>query len=267
MEIFQVVILAVVQGLTEFLPVSSSAHLILVPIFSGWSDQGIAFDIAIHVGSLIAVIVYFNRELRVMLHDWAESLWTRRSTVNSRLTWAVILGTIPVGLAGLTFKSLIASEMRSPLIMASGLIGFGILLSWSDWRHSGSRSECEMTWKDVFVIGCAQAFALIPGTSRSGITMTAALIMGFNRESATRFSFLLSIPVIMLAGGLEVISLIRNEISVPWDTIVIGTTLAAISAYACIHYFLAFIKRIGMQPFVIYRLLLGTALLYVFWPR
>lgn len=189
MDLIQVVVLAVVQGITEFLPISSSAHLILVPIFSSWADQGLAFDIATHLGTLVAVILYFRRELHAMSREWIESLLTKRSTANSRLTWAVLLGTIPVGLAGITFKGLIESDMRSPLILAGGLIFFGVLLGWADWRHAGKRSENQMTWKDVLVIGCAQALALIPGTSRSGITMTAALMMGFSRESATRFSF------------------------------------------------------------------------------
>ncbi|MFW7378106.1 MAG: undecaprenyl-diphosphate phosphatase [Oligoflexus sp.] len=266
MELVQIIVLALVQGLTEFLPVSSSAHLILVPVFSNWSDQGLAFDIAIHVGTLLAVILYFNREIIGMAQDWVQSIFIRRSTENSRLAWAILLGTIPVGIAGLTFKSFIESEMRSPLIMSAGMIGFGILLGWADWKKKGYRTIQEINWKDILIIGCAQALALFPGTSRSGITITAALMLGLNRESSARFSFLLSIPVILLAGGLEVFSLARSEFPVAWSELAIGTVAAAISAYVCIYYFMAIINRIGMMPFVIYRFVLGMLILFLFWP-
>ncbi|WLD57663.1 undecaprenyl-diphosphate phosphatase [Salinispirillum sp. LH 10-3-1] len=264
MDWLQVVILGLIQGLTEFLPVSSSAHLILVPVLTDWEDQGLAFDVALHLGSLSAVILYFRQDLLKMMVAWTRSVTHRELNADGKLAWAVILGTIPVGLAGLVFKDAIETHLRSPIILAVSLIVFGVLLGWADWRQRGTRSEHQMTWKDVAWIGFAQALALIPGTSRSGITMTAALLVGMSREGAARFSFLLSIPVIALAGMLEVWGLIRAPEAISWSAMFWGTVISGVSAYACIHYFLAFIKRIGMQPFVIYRVVLGALLLVVF---
>ncbi|MDR5903950.1 undecaprenyl-diphosphate phosphatase [Franzmannia qiaohouensis] len=265
MDWLQVVVLSLVQGLTEFLPISSSAHLILVPVLTPWEDQGLAFDVALHIGSLAAVIVYFRHELRRMTLSWVASCRGQGSDEDGRLAWWVIVATIPVGLIGLVFKETIELELRSPLILAISLIGFGLLLGYADWRKHGTRSEYQLSLKDALLIGGAQALALIPGTSRSGITITAALLLGMNREAAARFSFLMSIPVIVLAGGLEVVGLIREPEDVAWTAMIVGTLLSGISAYLCIHYFLVFIKRIGMQPFVIYRIIFGLWLLWFFW--
>ena len=265
MDWLQVVVLALLQGLTEFLPVSSSAHLILVPALTGWPDQGLAFDVALHFGSLFAVLLYFRRDLINMTASWGKSVATRQCDDDARLAWGVIFATIPVGLAGLAFKDQIELYLRSPFYLAMGLVFFGLLLGWADWRHRGDRSESQMTWKDVLIIGCAQALALIPGTSRAGITITAALFLGLNREAASRFSFLLSIPVILLACLLKTRDLIEEQVPVDWFAMGLGVLVSAVSAFLCIHYFLVFIKRIGMQPFVIYRILLGIALLAVFY--
>ena len=259
----QIVVLALVQGLTEFLPISSSAHLILVPILSDWPDQGLAFDVAVHVGTLTAVMLYFRNEVYNMTIDWFKSVARRQQTGDSRLAWAVILGTIPVGLAGLLLNDFVDSQLRSPLVIAWATIGFGLLLWFADVRGVRQRDEHSLSFKDILIIGCAQALALIPGTSRSGITMTAALILGLTREAAARFSFLLSIPAILMAGGYKTLQLIKTG-DVQWTAIIIGTLLSAITAYACIHVFLKLLERMGMMPFVIYRLVLGVVLLYVF---
>lgn len=264
MEWLQVIVLAVVQGLTEFLPISSSAHLILVPVLTDWDDQGLAFDVALHLGSLVAVVAYFRHELVAMTMSWFQSLSSRQLNADSRLAWAVLLGTIPVGLAGITFRNEVAELTRSPVILATGLILFGLLLGWADWRRRGTRSEHQMNWKDVAVIAFAQALALIPGTSRSGITITAALMMGLSREGAARFSFLLSIPVIVLACALEIFGLLRSPEPVYWSAVIAGVLISGVSAYLCIHWFLAFIRRIGMLPFVAYRIILGVFLLWIF---
>lgn len=268
MDLLQQVVLAVLQGLTEFLPISSAAHLILVPLMTGWPDQGLSFDLAVHLGSLAAVVLYFRRAIGGVIVATLGSLVSRDGGAEARLGWAVLFATIPVGLAGLAFKELVESTLRTPevgaLVIAAALIGFGLLLGWVDWRHTGSRDEYDLTWKDVVVIGCAQALALIPGTSRSGITITAALFMGFSREGAARFSFLLSIPVIVLAGGLQAVDAVRQPAAIDWGVMATGTVLSAVSAYLCIHYFLVFIQRIGMQPFVIYRVILGLILLGLF---
>jgi undecaprenyl-diphosphatase len=264
MDWLQVIVLAVIQGITEFLPVSSSAHLILVPVFTDWDDQGLAFDVALHLGSLAAVVLYFRRQLLAMTASWCASIVGRGMDGEARLAWWVILGTLPVGLAGLAFHDWVAEAMRSPLILAGGLIVFGLALGVADWRHRGGRSEYQLGWREVLLIGGAQALALIPGTSRSGITITAALLLGMSREGAARFSFLLSIPVIVLASGLEILGLVADPEPIDWPAMVAGVILSAGSAYLCIHLFLVAIRRIGMQPFVVYRLLLGLWLLWLF---
>ena len=264
MELFHIIVLALLQGLTEFLPISSSAHLILAPRLLGWPDQGLAFDVAVHVGTLTAVVLYFRKELRSMVRDWLCSLAGHGQTPDSRLAWAVGLGTIPVGIAGVLFAHVIETQLRSPLVIAATTLVFGLLLWWADVQGRRVRDEHSIGWRDVLVIGVAQAIALIPGTSRSGITMTAGLMMGLTREAAARFSFLLSIPVIILAGGLETRKLFAAAAPPDWQALAWGTLLSALSAYLCIHYFLKLLNRMGMWPFAVYRLGLGAFLLLVF---
>ena len=264
MELLQIVLLALLQGLTEFLPISSSAHLILFPKLSGFADQGLAFDVAVHVGTLAAVVWYFRRDLKTMSRDWFASIARREKVGDSNLMWAVGFGTIPVGLAGLLFKDVIETSLREPLVIAVTTILFGLLLWWADRQGRRVRSEHTIGWRDVVVIGVAQAIALIPGTSRSGITMTAGLMMGLTRAAAARFSFLLSIPVIVLAGGLNALELMHAEAAVDLSALVLGSVVSAISAYFCIHLFLKLLERIGMFPFVAYRMLLGAVLLGIY---
>lgn len=264
MDLLQIISLAVLQGLTEFLPISSSAHLILVPIITGWQDQGLAFDVAVHVGTLSAVIIYFRHTLATISYDWMRSVQQRKKVGDSNLAWAVLFGTIPVGLAGLLLGDYIETALRSPLVIAITTILFGLLLGWADWQGKRQRTEHQLTWKDVLIVGIAQAIALIPGTSRSGITMTAGLILGLNRQAAAHFSFLLSVPVIILAGGLKTIELIESGVNTDWIALFIGAAISAVSAYICIHLFLKLLERMGMLPFVIYRLLLGAILFWLF---
>lgn len=262
---FQILILSLVQGITEFLPVSSSAHLILVPKFFGWPDQSLAFDIAVHVGTLVAVLSYFRIELKQMVTDFARSLIGQAWTHNSKLFWFIGFTTIPVGLAGLLGKHFIETHLRSPWVIACTTILFGIVLWIADKIGKQSRNEDSLHWKDVVAIGCGQALSLIPGTSRSGITLTAGLVMGLTREAAARFSFLLSIPVILLAGGLETVTLINSDAPVDWIALGAGAVLSAISGYACIHYFLKLLNTTGILPFVFYRIILGLGLLWFFY--
>jgi undecaprenyl-diphosphatase len=264
MDWLQVVVLAVVQGISEFLPVSSSAHLILVPVLTEWQDQGLAFDVALHLGSLSAVILYFRHEIWQMICSSLAALRGKGINDDARLAFWVMLATIPVGIIGLMLHDVISHYMRSTLIIGFSLIGFGLLLGYADWQKRGTRSEYQLNLKDVLIIGGAQALALIPGTSRSGITITAALMVGMSREGASRFSFLLSIPVIILAGGLEALGLMNASQPIDWSAMLVGTLLSGISAYLCIHYFLVIIKKLGMQPFVIYRVLFGAWLLWFF---
>lgn len=260
MDIIQILVLALVQGLTEFLPISSSAHLILVPLITGWQDQGLAFDVAVHVGTLTAVVLYFRKEIGVMFLAWVASLKGKHSE-DSRLAWGVLIGTVPVGITGLLFKDYIAGNLRTELVIAITTILFGMLLWYADWSGKRNRDEHTLTWKDIIIIGCAQAVALIPGTSRSGITITAGLMLGLTAQAAARFSFLLSIPVIVLAGGMETLDYLEVANAGDVNDLVYGALISAFSAYLCIHYFLKLLERMNMTPFVIYRLLLGFILL------
>lgn len=264
MDFLHIIVLAIVQGVTEFLPVSSSAHLILVPILTDWPDQGLAFDVAVHVGTLSAVVLYFRQQLMDMAKAWFGSLTGKGFNEDAKLAWAVLFGTIPVGLAGLLFKDFIEGSLRTQFVIATATLVFALLLWWADARGRGERSEYRIGWKDVLVIGVAQAFALIPGTSRSGVTMTAALMMGLSRQASARFSFLLSIPVIVLAGGLETKDYLQHANIGDMQPLLIGALLSGVSAYFCIHYFLKLLERIGMMPFVIYRILLALVLYLVF---
>lgn len=264
MDMIQIVTLALIQGLTEFLPVSSSAHLILPAQLLGWPDQGLAFDVAVHLGTLSAVMLYFRQDIYLLVRDWLGSLVGRGTTQYSRMAWYVALATVPAVLFGLILKkSGLDESLRSvTVIMATTLI-FGALLGLAD--HLGKRRMGieKMTLSRALVIGFSQMLALIPGTSRSGITMTAALMLGFNREAAARFSFLLSIPVIMGAGLLLTLDLVKSPQPVDWGILAGGALLSGVSAMLCIHLFLGVINRMGLMPFVVYRLGLGVALLFM----
>jgi len=265
MDSLQIIVLAIVQGLTEFLPISSSAHLILVPVILNWPDQGLLFDVSMHVGSLAAIIFYFRHELIVMTGAWFGSVFKQQHNQDSRLAWWVIIGTIPAVIAGLLFKDVIETQLRSPLVIAWATIGFGILLGVADKVDRRLRDEHTLSLKDTIIVGCFQALALIPGTSRSGITITAGLFLGLTRDAAARFSFLLSIPIIIASGIFKTKDLIEAQVPVDLSLLIMAVGLSAVSAWLCIKLFLSLINRIGMMPFVIYRLVLGTGLLYLFW--
>ncbi|MCO4321198.1 undecaprenyl-diphosphate phosphatase [Aliidiomarina quisquiliarum] len=265
MDYITAIILALVQGFTEFLPVSSQAHLVLAGEWFGEVYQGLDFDVILHAGSLVAVVYYFRKEIFTMLRDWAGSLAGKGTTKDSKLGWWVIIGTLPAGILGIVFKDLAENEFRSLWIMGGSLIVFGLLLGLADFKGRGNRDEYSLSLKDVLIIGFAQALALVPGTSRSGITMTAALFLGMSREAAARFSFLLSVPIIAAASLLYTIEVLRNGTTAGWGELAVGFVVSALSTYACIHYFLAFIKRVGMQPFVLYRVILGLLILSVVW--
>jgi undecaprenyl-diphosphatase len=261
----EAVVLALVQGLTEFLPISSSAHLILAPRFFGWADQGLAFDVAVHLGTLAAVLIYFRAELSAIFRAWLGSLLRRRTNEDdARLGWSLLLATVPIGLAGLLFHDFVENTLRSPLIIAGATGIFGVLLGLADRRGGTGRNEFTVTFGIAILIGLAQALALIPGTSRAGITITAGLALGLSREAAARFSFLLAVPVIALAAMLEFGQLLQQPAPVPWGILALAAFVAGLSAYACIAWFLRLLKRVSMWPFAIYRVLLAGVLLVVF---
>ncbi|MCB1756346.1 MAG: undecaprenyl-diphosphate phosphatase [Gammaproteobacteria bacterium] len=265
MDLLHVVWLALLQGLTEFLPISSSAHLILAPRLLGWPDQGIAFDVAVHLGTLIAVVTYFRHHIVAMFKAWLNSLLGKGMSQPALMAWGIVIATIPAGLAGLLFKDIIETELRSPVMIGLASIFFGLILWWVDLVARQQRHDKDFGWKDFILVGLAQALALIPGTSRSGITMTAGLMLGFTRDAAARFSFLMSIPIIVASGLGVTKELFETSETIDYTAMGLGVFIAAVSAFICIHYFLAFIQKIGMLPFVIYRVLLGVMLLVLFW--
>jgi len=258
---FEAVILALVQGFTEFLPISSSAHLILPSQVLGWNDQGLAFDVAVHVGTLLAIVIYFRQEVIKLSGAWFMSVAGREQSQDSRLAWLIILSTIPAGLCGFLFNDFIGENLRSTAVIATTTLVFGLLLFVSDHKGSRSLQIQNIDIKAALIIGLSQALALIPGTSRSGITMTAALLLGYTRDAAARYSFLLSIPLIAAAGMLKGKELFETGSDNDWFLVIVGTVVAFLSAYTCIHLFLKFLEKIGFTPFVIYRLLLGFVLL------
>ena len=262
MDIFQTIILGLIQGLTEFLPISSSAHLMLIPKLSGMKDQGLAYDVVLHFGTLCAIVYYYRCSLLSMSKSFFNSLQTRRLEGDAGLAWAVLLGTIPVGLAGIIFKNDISINLRSVEVIAFATIFFGLLLGFSDWLHSRmDRARDVIQASDVLIVGCFQALALIPGTSRSGITITAALLVGLSRQMSIKFSFLLAIPVITLATLAKMFDLANESAEVDWLMLILGFFISAITAYATVVFFIRLVDRIGFLPFVIYRILLGALLL------
>jgi len=263
MGLIEIIVLAILQGLTEFLPISSSAHLILPSQMFGWDDQGLAFDVAVHAGSLFAVVLYFRNEVSAMTVSWVKS-FSGHKDKESNLAWLIILGVIPAGLIGFVLDDFIEGNLRSSAVIATTTIIFGLLLWYADATAKQNTDEYQVTVKKVLIIGFAQVLALIPGTSRSGITITAGLMVGLTRQAAARFSFLLSIPLILAAGGYQTLKLAQQTMPVDWAAIGLGTLLSFVSAYACIHYFLILVEKIGMLPFVIYRLLLGAILIFFF---
>ncbi|PIE82660.1 MAG: undecaprenyl-diphosphatase [Cardiobacteriales bacterium] len=267
MSIFEAIILAFVQGITEFLPISSSAHLILVPKLLGWADQGLAFDVIVHVGTLTAVIVYFRQDLWQIIRHWVRQFVLNRPADPqgyARLGNLIIVATIPTGLLGLLLNHYVDTYLRSPLIIAVATLVFGLLLGTADYYGRRYKPITRLSIVHALLFGLAQAVAIIPGTSRSGITLTMGLMLGYTRETAARFSFLISIPIILLAGGLKTLELIRSDLPVPVMPMLVGFIVSALAAYACIALFLRFLTRVGMMPYVIYRILLATVLVVVF---
>ncbi|WP_372881188.1 undecaprenyl-diphosphate phosphatase [Psychromonas sp.] len=263
MSTLEVVVLALIQGLTEFLPISSSAHLILPSQLLGWQDQGLAFDLILNIGTLSAVLIYFRSEVANMSKAWLTSISTKQQTQDSRLAWWIIWATVPAALVGFFGKSLVETYLRSGYVIAVTTVVFGLLLWWADATAKQVKTEYQTGLKRAVFIGLAQVLALIPGTSRSGITITAGLMLGLTRNAAARFSFLMSIPIIAMASGYDLLKFILSDQYVDWGTLFLGAGLSFASAILCIHGFLILLNKVGMMPFVIYRLLLGCFLFYV----
>ena len=257
MDPVQVFVLAVLQGLVEFLPISSSGHLIVVPALLGWPDQGLGFDIAVHVGTLAAVVIYFRREIV----DLALALF-HSDRREFRLAWSLIVATVPLVLAGLLFGDYVSRALRSPAVIAGTTAGFGVVLWLADRYGRHGRDEHDLSWVQALLIGLGQALALVPGTSRSGITMTMGLALGLSRTAAARFSFLLAVPAIAAAGSWEVVEFASVPMPVPWATLAVAAAIAGVTAFLVIATFLRLIERMGMLVFAVYRVLLAGVIAY-----
>ena len=279
MTLLHVFVLALIQGLTEFLPVSSSAHLIFPSHLLGWEDQGLAFDVAVHVGTLLAVVLYYLADIVKISTFTIEAVVKRKVSPIAKIGFCVIIGTLPVVIVGGLFEKTISTVIRDSIdVIAYATIGFGLLLGLASyvnrrivWRNidnvQGARADSlrGLTYVQALVIGFAQAIAIIPGTSRSGITMTAGLFLGLKAEAAARFSFLLSIPVILASGLFEILKLYKQEtLELQWVNLILGGFISFAVALVVIHLFLKFIAKSGMALFVIYRVLLGAILLWMF---
>jgi undecaprenyl-diphosphatase len=262
-DLFRSTILALIQGLTEFLPISSSAHLILPSELFGWDDQGLGFDMALHLGTLSAVILYFWKDLWSVAVAMKTQVFRGEVSDNSRLGWNIVIATIPVLIAGFLIRDYAETELRNINVIIATTLFFGLMLGIADRFAPQTRALGQLTWKTSLLIGLAQMFAVIPGTSRSGVTMTAALFCGLKRETAARFSFLLSVPTIAAAGLLKLIDLLGTP-DINWTELVYATVVAAFTAFVCIHYFLKIIANFSFMPFVVYRLSLGVFLLWFF---
>ncbi|MGI5487466.1 undecaprenyl-diphosphate phosphatase [Microtetraspora malaysiensis] len=262
MDSLQAIVLGIVQGLTEFLPISSSAHLLIVPKLLGWSDPGAAFTAVIQLGTMLAVLIYFWRDIVRILWTWLRSLWTPdlRGHLDARMGWYIGLGTVPIGVAGLLFKDAIEGPARNLWLNASMLILFGLLLLAADQMGRKKKEVADLGLRDGLIIGAWQMLPLIPGASRSGSTMTGAMFLGYTREAAARYSFLLSIPAVVLSGLFE-LRHIGDGGGVPPVPTAIATVVSFIVGYASIAWLLRYVAKHSTIVFVVYRVFAGTFLL------
>lgn len=263
----QSVILGLIQGIGEFLPISSTAHLVLVPWFFGWSDPGLAFDVALHLGTLIAVLAYFWRDWVDIIKAAAQRVFQKKHAVHGamypdNLLWLLVVASVPGALFGMLFEKRVETVFRSPLLIAGTLSVVGLALFLVDRYAKHKKNIDEICWKDALLIGCSQALAIIPGVSRSGATITAGLALGLSREGAARFSFLLSTPIIFGAAALKIPHLMREGMDAG---MLIAIACAALSGYLAIKYMLRLIAKIGYAPFLYYRLALAAAVILVYF--
>ncbi len=277
MELFAAAILGIVQGLTEFLPISSSAHLILIPWLLGWKPEGLVFDVSLHVGTAVAILCYFWQDWWELARETIVGLATGKPFANPkrRLAWYIVVGTLPAALAGLAFEKRVEETLRSPLITVGTLTALALVLYLADRHSNRQRTMDQFTLADSIWIGLSQAVALIPGVSRSGITISTAMFRNADRTSAARFSFLLATPVIVGGGILEGFHLIKavrlapagisDPVSVSWGVFAVGVSCAAVTGLFCIRYFLRYLQTQSFLPFVIYRFVLAAIVLLFYF--
>lgn len=259
---FEAVVLGLVQGLTEFLPISSSAHLRIVSAFAGWEDPGSAFTAVTQIGTETAVLIYFRKDIGNIVTTWVKSLYTPslRGELDARMGWYIIVGTLPIGVLGLVFQDTIETTFRDLRLIGTTLIVFGLILLFADRMALNNRGMDKLNGKESLIYGFAQSLALIPGVSRSGGTVTAGLLMGYRREVAARYSFLLAIPAVLASGGLELFKI--GEGPAPaWGPTILATVVAFVVGYAAIAWFLKYISTHSFTVFVAYRVALGLVVL------
>lgn len=262
MDLFQAVILGIVQGLTEFVPVSSTAHLRIIPAMAGWDDPGAAFTAVTQIGTMAAVLLYFRSDLLRLSKAFFHAMFRFRpfETADAKLAWWILLGTIPIGIFGLLLKHQIENSFRSLYVISASLIGLAILLYVAEQVGKRNRSIASMRFVDSFIIGMAQAVALIPGSSRSGTTITAGLFVNLTREAAARYSFLLSIPAVTLSGIYELYELRDLLYGNLGTALIVATAAAGIVGYAAIEFLLRFLRTHSTQAFIIYRIVAGLVI-------
>lgn len=260
---FEAIVLGVVQGLTEFIPISSSAHLRIVAALAGWDDPGAAFTAVSQLGTETAVLLYFRKDIWGILSTWSRSLVKPelRGELEARMGWYVILGTLPIGILGLAFQNTIEDTFRSLWLIATTLVVFGVVLGFADATARNAVPLTRLNLRDGLLFGFAQALALVPGVSRSGGTITAGLLMGYRREAAARYSFLLAIPAVLVSGLFEVNDIASADSPVEWGPTLLATVIAFGVGLAVIVYFLRYISTHNFRVFVVYRVLLGLVLL------
>jgi len=261
METWLVIVLALVQALTEFLPVSSSGHLGLAGFFLGLPYQGLTFDLALHLGTLLAVVAYFWKDLWRLARAVLAIRSLRELDTMQRLGVGIALSTIPAAIVGGGMPDAFTESLRTPVLIAVNLIVFGVLLGLADRHGGGQRGESAITLRDALTIGAAQALALIPGTSRSGITMTAGLALGLDRATAARYSFLMSVPITALAVGHGGLQLVQSTERLDLGVLALGVAVSGLAGIVVIHVFLRILRQVGTLPFVAYRIALGVLVL------
>ncbi|HEX5752201.1 MAG TPA: undecaprenyl-diphosphate phosphatase [Archangium sp.] len=263
MSLLQAIVLGLVQGLTEFLPISSTAHLRIVPELLGWPDPGAAYSAVIQLGTVAAVLIYFRKDIVTLLRAFFQGLARREpfGTTDSRLAWFVLIGTLPIGICGLAFKKTIEGSLRSLYVISGSLIVLALILFVVERLASHKRTLDDMRWRDGLIVGLWQALALIPGSSRSGTTITGALSLGLRREDAARYSFLLSIPATSLAGIFELKHLLEATERPSTMALVTGTLVAFASGWAAIAWLLSYLRKRSTLIFIVYRVVLGVVLL------
>ena len=259
---FEAIVLGLVQGITEFLPISSSAHIFVVSQLLGWQDPGAAFTAVSQIGTELAVIVFFRRDIARIISAWARSLFTPalRSGIDARMGWYIIVGTIPIAVIGLIFSHQIETAARNLWLVSGTLIGFGIILGVTDALGRHRLALANLSAKDGILFGLGQALALIPGVSRSGATISAGLMLGYTREAAARYAFLLAIPAVV-ASGLYEATKIGSDPTVEWGPTILATVIAFVTGFAVIAWLLRWVSTRSYLPFVIYRIALGLLLI------